>query len=207
MGVAYNVSIPTNSLEICLDKNNIKSYPGTGSAWNELISNNTFNGNAYASSLWANNINALTICTVIEKIGDIPGYALHPINKWNSGTGNASFVLYHFGASGGQGNFSFYYTQESSWTGRFVTTLSVGQTAHMVFQWNSTNGGQVWLNGNKVGGRSGSGRLGVNGTSGIGIAAPTDPYSTVHHTSIYSRDLSDNEVLNHYRSIGKRYGL
>ena len=208
MGIAYNPLIPIESLELCLDAGNIKSYPGAGSAWKDLKTNATFSGSNYATSPWANNITQLTICTVVEKIANDPGYASHPINKWNGGTGNASFVLYHFGATGGQGNFNFYYTAGSTWTGQGVTTLTVGQKAHMVFQWNMTTGGQVWLNGAKVGGRANSGILGVAGNGVMDVYAPTvSPYTTVHHASFYSKELTDNEILQHYRAVGRRFGL
>lgn len=208
MGINYNPTIPFEGLEICLDAGNPKSYPGSGTSWKNLKTNTTFNGSEYATASWANNINRLTICTVVEKTGNDPNYASHPINKWNGGTGNASFVLYHFGATGGQGNFNFYYTAGTTWTGQYVTTLSVGQKAHMVFQWNSVSGGQVWLNGSKVGGRASSGLLGVGGTGDMGVYAPTfSAYTTIHHAAFYSRELSDAEVLQHYRSIGKRFGL
>lgn len=204
----YNSQIPIDSLEICLDAGNIKSYPGTGTSWKNLKTNAEFDGSSYATTSWANNISQLTICAVVEKLANDPNYASHPINKWNSGTGNASFVLYHFGATGGQGNFTFYYTVGTAWTGQHVVTLLVGQKAHIVFQWNSITGGQCWLNGSKVGVRANSGLLGVSGTGGIQVYAPTSsPYTTVHHAAFYSRELNDFEIGQHYRSIGVRYGL
>lgn len=208
MGIGYNSSIPLDSLELCLDVANIKSYSGSGASWNDLKTNTVFSGSNYNTSEWANNILGLTICLVVEKTGNNAGYATYPISKWNSGTSNASFVLYHFGATGGEGNFNFYYTTGSTWTGQFVTTLTVGQKAHMVFQWNNTTGGQVWLNGTKVGVRANSGILGVSGNSAINISGPqSDTHSKIHHAAFYSRDLTDNEVLQHYQAVGKRFGL
>ena len=37
MGVAYNTSVVTNGLVLCLDAGNAKSYPGSGTAWNDII--------------------------------------------------------------------------------------------------------------------------------------------------------------------------
>lgn len=208
MGVNYNPTIPVDGLEICLDAGNVKSYPGTGTSWKNLKTDVTFNGANFATASWANNIHGLTICAVVEKTGNDPGYATHPINKWNGGTGNASFVLYHFGAGGGQGNFQFYYTCGSTWAGQNVTTLAVGQKAHMVFQWNSSTGGQVWLNGAKVGSRANSGILGVSGSGVMEVYAPTsNAYTKIHHASFYSRELSDVEVIQHYKTVRGRFGL
>jgi hypothetical protein len=54
MGVAYNSSIVTNGLQLCLDAGNLKSYPGTGTAWTDLSGNgNTgtlVNGVGYSGS-------------------------------------------------------------------------------------------------------------------------------------------------------------
>ena len=208
MGLAHSPRISTDGLVLALDAGNLKSYPGSGSSWKDLIADKTFNGSDYSSASWANNIEQLTIFAVVEKIGNDPGYASHPINKWNTGTGNASFVLYHFGETGGQGAFYFYYTQGATWTGRYGTILTIGQKAHLAFQWNSVTGSQVWVNGVKVGGRAGSGLLGVSGSGPITAIAPTSNlYTTVHHASFYSRELTDAEVVQHYRAIGKRFGL
>jgi hypothetical protein len=39
MGVAYNSSIVTNGLVLCLDAGNLKSYPTTGTVWTDLSGN------------------------------------------------------------------------------------------------------------------------------------------------------------------------
>lgn len=60
MGVAYNPKIVTNGLVLALDAANSKSYPGTGTAWNDLSgkgNNGTLvNGITYSS----NNLGAMT---------------------------------------------------------------------------------------------------------------------------------------------------
>jgi hypothetical protein len=40
MGIAYNTSIVRNGLVLHLDAANVKSYPGSGTAWNDLSGNN-----------------------------------------------------------------------------------------------------------------------------------------------------------------------
>ena len=39
MGIAYNPSIITNGLVLCLDAGNTKSYPGSGTTWTDLSGN------------------------------------------------------------------------------------------------------------------------------------------------------------------------
>lgn len=207
MSISYNSYVPLSGLVLSLDSGNPKSYSGSGSTWNDLVSNTQFTSSNYS---WANDIEAITIITVIERISSVAGYAEHPINKWNGGTGNASFVLYHFGTtSDSDGLFSFYYTVGSTWTGQVAATLSAGQKAHFVFQWSISSGGQVWSNGIKVGGRSGSGaRLGVGGNSSLNVNGPIgSANSKVLHSSFYNRELSDYEIYQHYLSIGKRFNL
>jgi len=41
MSVFYNSSISTSGLILCLDAGNLKSYPGSGSTWTDLINSNT----------------------------------------------------------------------------------------------------------------------------------------------------------------------
>jgi len=54
MGVAYNPSIVTNGLVLCLDAANTKSYPGSGTTWTDLLgtgNNGTLtNGPTYSSA-------------------------------------------------------------------------------------------------------------------------------------------------------------
>lgn len=54
MAINYNPQVVTNGLVLCLDAANIKSYPGTGTAWNDLSGNGSngtlTNGPTYNSS-------------------------------------------------------------------------------------------------------------------------------------------------------------
>lgn len=53
MSIVYNPSIVTTGLVLCLDAANIKSYPGTGTTWSDLSTNNNngtlVNGPTYSS--------------------------------------------------------------------------------------------------------------------------------------------------------------
>jgi hypothetical protein len=54
MGIAYNPTIITNGLVLCLDAGNTKSYPGSGTTWTDLSGNGNTgtitNGPTYSSS-------------------------------------------------------------------------------------------------------------------------------------------------------------
>ena len=53
MAVAYNPGIVTDGLVLCLDAANRKSYPGTGTGWNDLCGGKGFNigGSTFSNSL------------------------------------------------------------------------------------------------------------------------------------------------------------
>lgn len=208
MSIASGPKVVTDGLVLCLDNSNPRSYSGSGTAWDDVVSDTLFASGDYS---WANNINAITIIVCLEKTGYSTGYASHPVNKWNGGTGNASFVLYHFGdfqGNGADGNFNWYYTCNTIWTGQYVTKLNVGQKMFTAFQWNSSTGGQTWYNNNIASGRSNSGTLGVNGNSGINIIGPAgDSHTKVNYCAFYNRDLSNVEVLQCYEALRGRYGI
>lgn len=54
MGISYNPSVVTDSLVLCLDAGNTKSYPGTGTTWTDLspsgINGTLTNGPTYSGS-------------------------------------------------------------------------------------------------------------------------------------------------------------
>ncbi len=54
MAIAYNPRIVTSGLVLCLDAGNVKSYPGSGTAWTDLSGNgnngNLVNGVGYNNS-------------------------------------------------------------------------------------------------------------------------------------------------------------
>lgn len=209
MSIATGPSVVTNGLTMCMDNANPRSYSGSGSTWDDVVTDAPFSSSI--NYTWANNINAFTIIVCLEKTGIYTDYATHPVNKWNGGTSNASFVLYHFGnyqGNGNDGSFSWYYTANSSWLGQPVARLTVGQKMFTAFQWNSTTGGQTWYNNSIASSRRNSGTLGVNGTSGINISGPiSDGVTKVNYISFYSRDLSDAEILQNFNALSGRYGL
>jgi hypothetical protein len=59
MGIAYNPSVVTNGLVLCLDAANPKSYPGSGTTWNDL-SGNGRNGTINGSPTFTNGYFSIT---------------------------------------------------------------------------------------------------------------------------------------------------
>lgn len=197
----------------CLDIGDRNCYSGSGSSMQDTVLNATWvDSTSGPNPSWANDISNITICVLLQKTGVLTGYASHPVNKWNGGTGNASFVLYQFGNynnNGADGVFGWYFTRESAgWGGISVTTLAVGQFAHMSFEYNTSTGASVYLNGNIVGTAAAAGRLGVGGASNIIVHGPGDNgHTKVHHISMYNRSLSAREIKSNYNVLKSRWSL
>lgn len=212
MSTVGGPNIVQTGLEIALDSGG-RGYPGEGSAWLNLVDQTVFNGSNYATAGWANNINNITLFTVIEKVGTGTGYANHPFNKWNSGTGNSSFVLYHFQnyqGNGADGQFSWYFTTANNgWSGYGVGKINVGDFIMTCFEYDSTTGLQVWRDGTVLGGRTGHrGTLGTGGSGAINIDGPTGGGITKVHTALmYSRSLTNEEISQNFNALQNRFGL
>lgn len=226
MATYYSPKIITDGLQICLDSNNPKSYPGSGANWTDLAT-----GTSYTTDLgnpsWANNVTGLTIMLWFEKLAAYPDYAIHPVNKWNSAyNNNASFILYHFGNYYGQyassdGCLGWYgnVTAENGtgWTNITAGTaqLTVGKKYHICIQYNNSSGGQMWQNGEKIGGRTaggynGLGQTSINSTTSnlyIQDGPVAGTYQKVHQIAFYNRELTDANIIQCYNATKGRYGL
>jgi hypothetical protein len=220
--IVTNMDYPpiiTDGLVMSFDQTYTLGYAQSGSTIYDMTSGSSYSGNIYGNPSWANNISALTICLLITKTGTGTGYANHPVNKWNSGYNvNASFVLYHFENYQGNnqdGKLGWYgYGTNGGWRniGTYgFTTMTTGQTFWVGLQYNSSQGGQAWVNGNKSGDRSGiGGNLGptTSTTNSTNIFLPYQgsPIGTryVSHILFYNRELSDAEMLKNYNAVSSR---
>jgi hypothetical protein len=205
MGIAYNQSIIQNGLVSASDSRNTKSY--SGETFYNLLTSNTL-----GNPSWANGATQLTCICIIKILGNDTSFAYHPIQKWNTGTPTASFVLYHF--QNYQGNspsstnrLGWYANGGGTWkslTSLYQTTS--GNTYFVALQYNSTSGGQLWINGSKIGGRGGNGTLG-SGTSSVTIDGNVSGRTGIHKVEMvdfYDRELSDSEITYMYNTLKNR---
>jgi hypothetical protein len=214
MSASVNPDIVTDGLVLCLDD---KDLMPNGS-WKDILLNQTLNGATYANSVWSNNIEALTVCIFMEKIGNSTSFASYLISKMNSGTSNASFRLYHFhnylgNSPNMEGVMYWYGTKNTTWGPlAYPVSLSLNEKAFLCLQYNAVDGGIMWKNTTKAsnGIRFGSGVLGVNGNGNIdSIPTPItgNGLSKGFYYAIYNRELQDIEVLQNYKALKGRYGL
>lgn len=220
MALAHSPKIVTDGLSFAVDDSNIKSYTGA-STFSDLISSKQYTITAgaginvpNADVTYMNSITAITVDVWLEKLSTVVGYAYHPVNKWNGGTTEASFVLYHFGTTSGSDNLLNWYGTGSisGWT-----TLTNGFTGvngrkyNIVLQYSSANGGQNWVNGAKNGSRiTGKGTLGVASSPSVfQIQGPTEVLTghKVLAVKVYNRELSDNEIIQNFNALRGRFGI
>lgn len=213
MGVNYNPKIVTDGLGFCIDSGNVKSYSGAGSTQYELITRaSSVNGTDYAGSFF-NGLSGFTGFCVLDITGTDTSYAYNPISKWNTGTTDASFVLYHFQQFNNNVNtndLGWYANAGGTWTslgniydgtvGRYITTMQYG----------SSVGGQHWINGSRLGSRSGArGNLGT-GTGTIVVDGHIAGRAGIHKVlfvALYNRELSDSEIDINHVTLKRRYGI
>jgi len=79
MGIAYNPRIVTDGLVLALDAGNAKSYPGSGTTWNDLSGNGRnftlFNSSYYSYS--SANGGSIGFTRTLPPTGETGGYAQH----------------------------------------------------------------------------------------------------------------------------------
>jgi len=226
MSASANPDIVTENLVFCLDKADPKQdyYNDPVERAQGIASESGSNSNQIiyshdAVSDFLVDYSQLTVMTWVTKNSYHTDYAQHAISKWygsGQGLGNASLILYHFGdynGNGADGKFGWYSGLGNSWSGSRSTTLDVGETALLTFQYTTNVGMQSWKNSSPIGGRSnankGDGGYQNTGNSmGIYIGeSSSNVYQKLHQVLMYDRELSDAEILQNYNATKSRFGL
>lgn len=211
MSLGHGVQITRSNLKLLLDRDNIKSYTGSGTAWTDLIRKTTYSNplsSGIGNEAWMGGATSgITISIVLKKIQTYVGYAEHPVNKW-TGTSDASFVLYHFGTTGTPNRLMWYANKGGTWgsiSGGFTGVN--GNTYAITLQYNDASGGQMWVNGVKVGGRTGSGTRGTSSASCIVYGPDGTSSSRIESCYMWDRELSDTEIKQNFEATRGRYGI
>lgn len=215
MGTHYNPKMVTSGLRLCTDVSNTKSYT-TGTTITDMITGgSSTNSIPNASVSWMNaGVSAASFVVVIKRLTNNAGYALNPFYKYADTTNN-TFNMYMFGNFAGanaadEGRIMWYANRGGTWntiSGSYVTAIN--ETVIVQLQYNSSTGGQLWINGTATGARAGSGILGSSAnTSNLTIHTPgTSSIATVYYTAIYDRELSSSEVFQNYAALRGRFGV
>lgn len=215
MGLAMSPKIVTNGLRHCFDFINTKCYT-TGTTVTDMITKASGTNSIPNSAVsWMNTgLNEITINVAITRLSDNTGYSANPLSKY-AGTTDNTFNLYLLGnlngtAPNNEGVLTLYSNRGGVWNSVGASyKTAINETVFASWQINSTLGGQLWINGKKVGSRSGTGIFGSsNNTSAMTVwTPPTSTVLNMRYVSIYDRELTDSEIVQNFNAIRGRYNL
>jgi hypothetical protein len=227
--MSYNTGpkIVTNGLVLCLDAASNKSYPGTGTSWNDLSGNNNngtlTNGPTFSStnkgSIVFDGSDDNVIVSNISNFNQTSGITVSAMIYATAKMGSYdTFISKYTNVDSGTNGLKWILRMENykvSWytnTGSFSnvvsnTTLSLNQWYYLTGVFNGTQR-IIYINGVLDNSNSTTGTLIDNsltpvrlGSSGIG------EYFKGNITSftIYNRGLSPSEVRENYNAIKERF--
>lgn len=232
MGIAYNTSIVRDGLVLHLDAANRKSYPGSGTAWNDLSGNGN-NGTLVNGPTYGSSNNGLLTFDGVDDYVNISNAAIG-----NFGTSNFTVSCWGKAASGSTGTrgiFSKYNPHSASGTGWFLfyrdgniwARITQDLVAPLEASSISVNiGTNVWYLFTMV--RSGNSfllyandtLLQTNTTTNLIDCSSNAPlrigsgYVSGYYysgdcsgASIYNRELTATEVRQNFNAIRGRYGV
>jgi len=224
MGTNYNPSIITNGLVVCLDAANPKSYPGTGTAWNDLSGNglNATIGNSptYSSSnggiLTYAGANSGATATGTSSLLNI-GTGDFTAECWAKPSNISLFMLPFSLDDNLTGNGLIFYLSSSPYNFRtWVAGTAHNSTAqitnntwyHLVI---SRASGTVYkyINGVLDGTHVASGSCSTGQTVKVAwrYDASYNFSGPISKVSFYNTALNANQVLQNYNAVRGRFGL
>lgn len=221
MAVRYNPKIITDGLVMALDAANTRSYPGSGSAWNDLSKVN-WNG-TLTNSGWSYSNDYITIPDNTSYVdfgtssnlptGDMSAFLwVYPldfnstwnilIRRWLGGTDD-----FHFSIKNNSGyHLNMYTTSNSDLDGNTVIALNNWYNLGFTLVNNGTL--TFYVNGVADGSHSSVSR--TANTAAVNMADDRSGYGQNGRyaiASIYDKALSASEVLQNYNAVKGRFGL
>jgi hypothetical protein len=225
LGIAYNSSIATSGLVLCLDAANPRSYPGSGTTWKDISSgfNTTLsNGPTYTSGIGG----YFTFDGVDDWVDIGTNAAFTPANFTASiwfylnntpSVGNLYRLvrsrLYGFGINIDENRIynSFIYTSVSPDAGVTGSALNLSTWYNITTTFASSTY-SIYLNGNFVtsSGTATNNAYYVNGY--LGLARDADSSNSylngrISQFQFYNRGLSAAEVSQNFNAFRGRYGI
>lgn len=223
MGVVNRTPIVTNGLALYLDAGNYKSYPKSGTAWNDISLNNNngtlinspvysvLDGGNFVINQGANNYvtiphnalfnftTGLTISAWIKNANSVDQYISTKVED--------SFFL-AIGPSGQTaGKASLFLNGTSGGWAQSATTVSTGNWVNITATWNGTNT-IFYINGVVDSTNTRTGTI-LTGTSSVYFGwrnVPTFTGNMANHM-FYNRALSASEISQNYMALKSRFGL
>ena len=222
MGIAYNTSIVRSGLALHLDAANVKSYPGSGTAWNDL-SGNASNGTLTNGPTF-DSANKGGI--ILDGVNDYVSISCktNTIRAYNSTT---QFVIKLPTYAGGQrnilsyrsisslyigkssGGIFCYYNPLSPSPGYTVGSIADNTTVHVAVTCDAVNNLlSTYINGTLAGSAERTGwNSAYNSTMTIGGSDIEYMVGTFFSFSHYNRVLSSDEIKQNFEALRGRYGI
>lgn len=207
MGIVYNTSIVRNGLVLHLDAANRKSYPGSGTVWNDLSGNGNngtlVNGSTFTNGYFSfDGVDDYTTIPIPGNVGSISfWYYYNQDTTQKLIMGNSNSMIY---CGGGAGSGHWYnmgvdYSFAFSWG-------NVSQWLHMCAVYESTTNNRFYINGNLA--YSSTIYALTKGTiynvAGNFYNPQNCRFSTI---SVYNRALTATEVTQNFNALRRRYGI
>jgi hypothetical protein len=225
MAFNYSPKIVTDGLVLALDAANTKSYPGSGTKWNDLsrggnngtlINGPTFNSVNGGSIVFDgvddrieindNNsidiVDNLTIECWFYTIDYTNSYSVNFIRKMST-ISDANFNFYFAGTYTPK-KIRVLATRNGVWGLVSPTSvdLNLNQWYHVV--WSYSNGGLLYINGISQGTKTGGGLLSINSDQ---IILGNGLNGGISNFKMYNKALSPTEIQQNYNATKTRYGL
>lgn len=229
MGVGYNPKIVTSGLVLCLDAANSKSYPGSGSVWNDL-SGNAYNATLFNTPAFTNNYLTFNgtnqYASVLKPNPNITG--LISVEFWINFAATGTYVPIHKGS-----HFTLNFASSSAWAwadssnysyANFVQRnvaggiYSTGQWYQFVITKNSSFDISLYRNGTLLDTRTAFGgnltavtsTLWLGGYSDADTAPPQFGVlmnANLSSVKIYNKELSAAEIQQNFNALRGRFGI
>jgi hypothetical protein len=224
--------IINSNLVLNVDAGQLRSYSGSGTTWTDL-SGNGYNGtltngptfdSANGGSIIFDGTNDFVNVTATNTIvGD--NLAQITLEAWSKHTGTANIRMMNLARDTVAQSWCFLNANAGSvgaigvsrWTGSTLEnvlatgTYNDGTWRHIVGTLSTTTGGKLYING-QLAASSVTNLVSVSGNTGltkIGSATGSSNFwnGNIAIARIYTKVLSDDEVLQNYNAIKSRFGL
>lgn len=236
MAYFHSPRIITNGLILCLDAANPKSYPGSGTIWNDLSGNDnhgtlmngpTFNTNNKGSVVFDGVNDYVTLGTNISD-DDFPtnNFTLSCWFKWNGSGGGSDGRNYLLQNGGSNYPLSMEINSRDFTPARFATwehttngnahrnsnvTVNTDQWYHFVISKGLSNTIKMFVDGNEIFSANSIGGS-LLSFSGLRIGTFRSANNrwfdgNIAQVQIYNRALTANEVMQNFKATKSRFGL
>ena len=228
MGIAYNPSIVTNGLVLCLDAGNTKSYPGSGTTWTDLSGNGN-NATISGASVWnstnggqfdfGNVAQTTQYITLPHQAAQSTGSA-YTMEFWMKPV-SATTKFFCSMASGATDNY-YILQQEATYLQRYGGSGSISYSNDEYLQFcvvrNGSDTGTLYKNGGNA--TSATGITLINAVSnggwilnqeqdsvGGGFDSNQNYRGSFMVVKLYNRALSASEIQQNFNATRSRFGI